>query len=516
MLLSIIFLVLLGRLHGVEILSVTGTPVQNYTASDLSIIASTNVTAIDFCNVTATLTHPGEKENDLVVLSIWLPPPSTWNGNYLATGGGGLVAGYFASRQAPGVALGYATASTDAGLPHDTVNGTTGSWAIKSHSDGSSSPNTALLTNFAFRSIHDMNVIGKEVIRRYYGVSHRYSYYHGCSTGGRQGYMSATYYPEDFDGILAIAPAINTPQLSPALFWPAVVMGNSVAPPQCVFNVYQEAIVAACDPLDGVADGLISTYDPDKCAFNVTVLIGESIFCTDTNSTITITPAHASVIHHLLQGPADTHGKRLWYGIPPGASFSGLADTEAQANGTITIHPFDSAEAWIKYLVFQNATYPTASMTYADFQTAFSISVARFSPQWDTLTPHLEGFRDAGAKLLSWHGLADEYISAAGTTRYYDAVREQMGGVDEVNSFYRLFLAPGVAHCSGGYGPVPVDAWEMLTGWVEDGRAPDRVFAEGVGTDGSVVRRRLCAYPSRLVYDGVGDVHEAGSFGCEY
>lgn len=495
------------KIHNVEILSISTTYVQNYTSDDLSSIAPTNVSAIDFCNVTVTLTHP--HEDDFVVMSIWLPPAERWNGNYLATGGGGLIAGYFASRQGPGVALGYATASTDAGLAHDTVNQAQGSWALKS--DGS--PNTALLTNFAYRSIHDMNVLGKAIIREYYGVGHRYSYYHGCSTGGRQGYLSAMYYPDDFDGILAISPAIHTPEASPADFWPSVVMGNSVAPPQCVFNAYEAAIVAACDYIDGAVDGLLSTYNPDACDFDPTTLVGKSIECSDTNTTITITPADADIVRKCLRGPTDENAERLWYGIPPGASFSGLANT-AIVNGTVVARPFEAAEAWIKYFIFQDADYPAASMTYRDFADAFSLSVEKFSPQFGTLHPDLDGFRKAGAKLLTWHGLADEYIPPAGTTRFYDTVLEEMGGKVDVGQFYRVFLAPGAAHCSGGYGPVPTDPWGALTSWVENANAPEYLLASTVDARGKTVSRNLCPYPSSLVYRG-GDVDEASSFACE-
>lgn len=494
------------RIHDVEILSISATQVEDYTSDDLSSIAPTNVSAIGFCNITLTVTHPNE--DDFVIMSIWLPPAESWNGNYLATGGGGLIAGYFASRQGPGVALGYATASTDAGLAHDTVNQIEGSWGLKP--DGSA--NTALLTNFAYRSIHDMTVLGKTIIREYYGVKHRYSYYHGCSTGGRQGYLSAMYYPDDFDGILAISPAIHTPQTSPADFWPSVVMGNSVAPSQCVFNAYEAALVNTCDHLDGAVDSLISTYDPDECNFDPTTLIGKSIDCSDTNTTITITSDHAEVVRQCLQGPADESGKRLWYGIPPGASFSGLANT-AIVNDTITAKPFEAAEAWMKYFIFQDANYPAAAMAYRDFTDAFALSVEKFTPQFGTLHPDLKGFREAGAKLLTWHGLADEYIPPAGTTLFYDALLEEMGGVD-AGEFYRVFLAPGAAHCSGGYGPVPTNPWGALVSWVERGQAPEYLFASTVDEGGKTVSRNLCPYPSRLVYRG-GDVNKASSFACE-
>lgn len=490
----------LPEIHGLEILSIENVETRNYSLT----LVSPPVIGLSFCNSIITLTHPGA--NDEVHVEIWMPL-DTWNGRFQATGGGGLVAGYFDLALAPAVSQGFAAASTDAGL---TVNGSidpTGQWALKS--DGGL--NTALVENFAYRSIHDMTVIGKALVEAYYDTPARYSYYSGCSTGGRQGYFAAQIYPGDFDGILADSPAINTPQVSPADFWPSVVMGNNVAPPQCVFNAYQNATIAFCDPLDGVVDDLIS--DPDTCHFDTKRLVGLTVGCEDVEEgKITITSAHANVVSQILQGATSTTGQKLWYGNPPGAPFSGLADT-VSINGSIAPVPFAAAEDWIIYFVQHDPEYNAAKMTYKDFDQAFWSSVSQFTGVLGTDHPDLSEFRNQGGKLLTFHGMADPLIAHLGTTQYRDKLDARMGGPDAVDHFYRLFLAPGVGHCGGGYGAVPNDPFGALQQWVESGLAPDTLAASGTDLSGREITRNLCRYPKLLKYKG-GSPQSASSFIC--
>lgn len=487
---------------GIEILSVQSTEVLNYSSVDNPSIQPP-VSGLNFCNVSITLTHPGAF--DTVLVGIWLPI-GDWNGRWQSTGGGGLAAGYFDTSLAPVVAAGYAAASTDAGLTlNGTINPQTGLWAIQSNG----SLNNELIKNFAYRSIHEMTVIGKAVTAAFYGCPARYSYYGGCSTGGRQGYFAAHLYPEDFDGIMANSPAINTPQISPADFWPSVVMKNIVAPNQCVFSAYQNATIAACDPLDGAIDGLIS--DPNKCHFNTSTLVGSKVACN--GESFTITSADAEVVAKILRGATTTSGQFLWFGNPPGAPFSGLANTTT-INGSIVPVPFSAAEFWIENFVYQNPSFDAADMTFADFDNAFSMSVTEFTSILGTDHPDLSAFQKSGGKLITFHGMADQLITHWGTTLYRDRLDRKMGGTNVVDEFYRLFLAPGVYHCGGGYGPVPTDPFGALVKWVESGEAPATLAASVVGPSGANVTRNLCRYPQLLTYKG-GDVDVASSFTCQ-
>ncbi|OBT98119.1 hypothetical protein VE01_03846 [Pseudogymnoascus verrucosus] len=493
---------IIRSLPDISIISINSSPVYNYSYPAIP-SSNTPVSGVDFCNVTIILDH--RRANDSVLVTVWLPFKG-WNGRFQATGGGGLAAGLFEPELAPAVAAGYATAGTDGGLTlGGTIDANSGLWVLGS--DGT--PRAELVKNFAYRSQHDLAIVGKAVTKQFYGTSPKYSYWNGCSTGGRQGYFAAQKYPGDFDGILASAPALNTPQLSVADFWPSVVMANLVAPPKCVFEAYQANIILTCDPLDGVKDGLIS--NTKKCNLDTQGLIGHIITCDSGN--LTITQEHAHTVSKILQGATSLSGNKQWYGIPPGASFNGLANTST-TNGTTIPVPFSSAEAWIRYFVMQDPDYDTAHMTFKEFDNAFSASIAKYSGILGTNEPDLTVFYKRGGKLLTWHGLADPLITHEGTVRYRERLEQRMGGQKKVDEFYRLFLAPGVAHCGGGIGPAPLDPLHALVEWVESGKAPVTLGATGVDSNGTTLTRNLCRYPLLLTYDGKGDINNADSYSC--
>ncbi|KAL0935611.1 feruloyl esterase b [Colletotrichum truncatum] len=487
----------LPKFDGFETKSAQGIEVRNYTSPF-------NPSGFNFCNFTLVLGH--HDADDVVFVSIWLPLDN-WNARFLATGGGGLAAGTFASAMTDPVSKGYAAGSTDAGLTlNNTIDPNSGKWAL--NQDGSI--NTALIENFSTRSIHEMAIIGKAAVKQFYGTDPRHSYYSGCSQGGRQGYFAAQYNPDDFDGILANAPAINTPQVSPGDFWPSVVMGNIVAPPQCIFRTYQQAIIAECDPLDGAVDGLISA--PEKCNFDTTKLIGEEVDCSDTDGVVSITEKYAEVVAKTVEGAKTTSGDFLWYGNPPGAPFDGLANTWTRDGITVAV-PFAPAEAWMRYFVAQDPDLDTASLTFSEFEEIFKQSVNKYNDSFGTDSPDLTGFKNAGGKLLTWHGMADPLITHPGTTLYWERLQQKMGGPEVVDEFYRVFLAPGAGHCSGGYGPVPVEPLSVLVDWVEKGKVPDTLFA-ATAQGGVNMTRNLCSYPQKLLYNGDGDLNHAASFTC--
>lgn len=514
-------------ISGAGVTSMTAAEVHSFNYPAVPLFSPTEINDLSFCNVTVALSHPGA--GDTAYVTIWLPL-SDWNGRYQATGGGGLTAGIGVPMLVPQVAAGYAASSTDGGLTvNETQNPQYGAWALKE--DGS--PNDDLQLNLAWRSIHDMALVSKDIIRQFYGVAPSFSYWHGCSQGGRQGYAAAAKYPHDFDGVLAIAPAIDIPEFAVADFWPPVVMQNSPAvPPFCVFEAYQTAIIAACDPLDGTTDGLISDYEViENCPFDASSLVGTKIECVDgcfefdpktlvskrvpcrESTTLTITELHADIVTKILQGPHDADGNRLWYGLAPGASFFATAHTILTDDGSRVPQPFIAGENWVKYLAMRNASYDMTRMTYPDYFKAFQASVSRLTPQWGNRNYDLADFRQRGGKLLTWFGLADEYIPPPGIMRYREEVEKRFGGPDAVDEFYRLFLAPGAGHCFGGVGPVPIDPLEALVSWVERGEAPDTLPAATTTADDVQLTRNLCRYPRKLVHK-TGDVNKAESFEC--
>lgn len=512
---------------GAEVVKLSAAEVHGFQSPAFPPWQPTEINDLSFCNVTVTLTHPGA--DDTVYITVWLPLKD-WNGRYQATGGGGLAAGFAGIMLMKPTADGYAASSTDAGLTLDnTVDPQRGEWALRP--DGT--PNDELSLNFAWRSVHDMAIASKDLIKQFYGTPQSYSYWTGCSQGGRQGYTAAGQYPHDFDGILATAPAVEAAHFVPADFWPAVVMQNDEVPPFCVFEEYKEAIITKCDPLDGTEDGLISDHELiDTCPFDPKSLVGKEILCEEEcidldpetmlqvmvpcseQEKVTITEKHAEIVSEILRGPTDHEGKRLWFGLALGAGFFATAKTVRTSNGARVPIPFVPAESWIKMMTLQDASYDMSKMTREDYLQAHAMSISRLTELWGNHTMDLTDFSQSGGKLLTWVGLGDEYIPPPGTIRFRENVEKKFGGADVVNEFYRFFLAPGAGHCAGGVGPVPSDPLNALVSWVERGVAPEHLPASTVNPKGVEVTRNLCPFPKKLVHTG-GDVNKAESFSCQ-
>jgi Tannase and feruloyl esterase len=294
---------------GAQVLSITSIIRTNLTVATHSNEAASSV--INICDVTLVLTHPGA--NDTVTVEIWLPIAG-WNGRFQGTGGGGFAVGYGPSRLGPAVAGGYSAGSTDGGNL-----GTALTLSREALVNGE--VNWALVLNYAYRSVHDMAIVGKAVTQRYYGKPAEYSYFTGCSNGGREGYVSAQMYPGDFNGILALSPAINGLENLMSMQWPYVVMHEEAnVPSQCLFQAFVNASIALCDHLDGVEDGIISNVD--ACHFNPSTLVGHQVFCDGTS--IIIDHATANVFSKIYNGPAAPNGTKLWFGLNPGTGFNGM------------------------------------------------------------------------------------------------------------------------------------------------------------------------------------------------
>jgi Tannase and feruloyl esterase len=455
-----------------------------------------------YCGITVVLTHPGL--DDRVRVEVWLPLTG-WNGRFQATGGGGFVAGQFARYLAPAVKGGYAAASTDAGV--STSGSRPPSWAL----DHSGNVNQGLLTNFAFRSAHEMAQVGKQLTTGFYGRPVAYSYWNGCSTGGRQGLMEAQRYPTDFNGILAAAPAINWDRFTIAEFWPQVVMNQArTYPTACEFNAFNHAVIAACDRADGVADSVIDR--PETCRFDPHELVGTTLTCA--GRAVQISQADADVVGKIWQGPTTASGQHLWYGPLAGTPLEGLAATAPSPDGTRHGAPFPVADSWIKYFLKRQPDFDTTTVDYGEFERLFQQSQGQYNAIIGTDNPDLSAFRNAGGKMITWHGLADRLIFAQGTVDYRQRVEVVMGGAGATNQFYRVFLAPGADHCSGGTGAVPTNPLAAVVDWVEHGHAPDTLPAATTGAAGHLHTRNLCHYPQLSHYSGHGDPHSAASYVC--
>ncbi|GCB51987.1 tannase/feruloyl esterase family alpha/beta hydrolase [Streptomyces sp. NL15-2K] len=486
---------------GTRVESVTAVSQAGGTIIGTGVLGGTVSGVPAYCEVTVTLTHPGD--GDHAKVRTWLPV-SGWNGRFQGLGGAAYLAGDNGVALGTAVKNGYAAVSTDAGVG-DALDT---SWALTSEGQ----VNTALLKNFASRSQHEAAVVGKEVVDGFYGKGPAYSYFTGCSTGGRQGYMEAQRYPDDYDGILADAPAVNWDEFEVATLWPQVVMNNEkIFPSKCEFDAFTSAAVKACDSLDGVKDGLVN--DPSRCDFDPRRLIGTKVVCE--GKELTITAADATVVRKIWDGPRTTSGKKLWSGVPIGADISALAGVNgSDADGNVAGAPFKVPADWVKLWVAKDPSLDLSKITYSRFTQLFKQSQAEYDKVIGTDDPDLSGFRKSGGKLLSWHGLADQYIPTRGTVKYREQVEREMGGTKPVDDFYRLFLAPGTNHCGLNGGDGSADGLAALTAWVEQGKAPETLPATLTNDSQQSVTRDLCSYPQVSRYNGHGDPAVASSFRC--
>ncbi|MFB6721422.1 tannase/feruloyl esterase family alpha/beta hydrolase [Kribbella sp. NPDC056345] len=440
-----------------------------------------------FCEVKVELTHPGA--GDHVLVRLWLPLTG-WNGRFQATGGGGYSMHQGDGPLALAVKEGYAAAQTDGGVGFDFEDPS--KWAL----DSKGRVNRELLKNFAYRSLHDLAVAGKAVTKTYYGKAPAYSYWNGCSTGGRQGMMNAQRYPGDYDGISAAAPAISMPSFVVADLWPQVVMNVEGAhPTSCELEAFRKAAVAQCDPADGLVDGIVR--EPGECRFDPGTLIGRQIECK--GKTETITKAEADVVRKIWAGPKTRSGVQLWPGYDPSTSLDATAGT-----------PFKLAVNWVKYFVKKDPAFDFSTVGYREFEQIFRQSEREYDRILGTDDPNLTAFRNSGGKLVTWHGTDDAVIHYGGTLSYRHQVERRMGGATKVDKFFRVFLAPGAEHCGPAAGAAPFDQLKPVVDWVEKGKAPETIAAFTY----TGASRDLCRYPLKSYYNGTGDPRQATSYTC--
>ncbi|KAK1995115.1 tannase and feruloyl esterase [Colletotrichum falcatum] len=365
-----------------------------------------------------------------------------------------------------------------------------------------------------------MTVIAKSVVEQYYSKAAKYSYWSGCSTGGRQGMMEAQRYPGDYNGIYVGAPAISQPSLVMSAYWPQFVMNHKNFYPHVCELIYMgQFAIDACDELDGVKDGVIA--DPDKCAFDPADAVGRELDCGTMK--MVMSAETAEIAREIWRGPHGADGRPLWLakGYPMGAPFTGkfgLGNTNCSSSGGgggggCAGHPFPVAAEWIRNFVRKDRGYDPRGMSYGDLEAAFATSRGEYDGVIGADDADLTEFRRLGGKMISWHGLSDECVTMRSTRDYYDRV---LAGDDGAAGYYRHFEAPGVFHCYGLNGSYyPLRGLETLRSWVEEGRAPAVLdgFRVSGGNESEAPTRPLCAYPSAIRFDG-GDEDDRESWSC--
>lgn len=446
------------------------------------------------CRVTLRVSDPV----DSGVVTVWVHLPlRTWNGRFQGVGGGGFLGGS-EERMLPALQGNYAVGATDAGH-----TGATADFAL--NDDGTL--NWPAIEDFGHEGVHDMTVTTKAVIAAFYGRAPAYSYWNGCSTGGRQGLMEIQRHPDSYDGVLAGAPVINFDEMQTAQIWGQVAMleeDNPVA--MCKFATALAAEVKACDKVgDGVVDGVIG--DPLSCRFDLSTLVGTSTECG------TITATDVKVMTLIREGARRTDGGFLWYGLAPGAPYAGLNDTVTGPDGSLIGSPFTYDLWWFSRFLKQDRSWDWTTLTYRDFESSFDLAMDRYDEVLGADDPDLSDFRAAGGKLLMWHGAADFGVMYQGSLDYYERVRAELGP-GKTQQFARLFVAPGVGHCRGGAGPELVDPFQALVTWVEQGKAPRTLEAAKV-VNGTVTQTRpVCMYPFVARWTGRGDPNDGSTYRC--
>ncbi|KAJ5758775.1 hypothetical protein N7520_005931 [Penicillium odoratum] len=466
---------------------------------------STNDT-VKVCQLTINYTHPGW--NDKITAWVSLPVDS-WNGRFSGIGGGGWTTGTLAALS-QAVFQGYAAASTDGGHAL-AVN--VSSWGLTKEGN----LNWPNLQDFSATALDEMTSLGKMATRTFYGKPPKYSYWNGCSTGGRQGHMMAQRYATQYDGILAGAPAINWDKFIPSEFWPQAMMKQlDYYPSECELDAITKHAIEACDEIDGVKDGIISM--PGSCQFDPLTVVGKTAQCTSGNETIRISKKGAELVSLIWAGPKDTQGSPLWYGLNYDAPLAFLAGTNCTFCGKSHCEqvPFTISADWIQVFLSGNSSLDLSIIDHERFARLFRASVNQFSSVIGTRDTDLTEFKNAKGKMITWHGMKDQLIFFNGTVDYYSRVLEND---PKVHDYYRLFLAPGAEHCTAGIGWYPGDSFQALVDWVENGIAPDTLRAiatpSATGSSSPPLRTAdLCAWPKVLTYVA-GDFNEASSFTCQ-
>jgi hypothetical protein len=464
-----------------------------------------------FCRVAAEATPSADSS---IKIEVWMPVHDQngggWNGKLQGRGNGGFAGEIAYQQLGIGVSQGYAMAGTDAGHSGSAVEA---NWAL-GHPEK--------VADYGYRGIHEMTRVAKAAVKAYYSKDPQHSYFWGCSNGGRQALMEAQRFPEDYDGILAGAPAnYFTHLLTKAL---ADAQATTLDPasyiPSSKLPAIARAVNAACDAQDGVTDGILN--DPRQCHFDP-----EAMLCKEGDSEKCLTAAQVTALKKLYEGPNDAKGRKIFPGYLPGAE-EGPGGWETwiigPAPGKSLLFAFSGG-------YFSNFVYGKGDWNYRDASVDQAMKAAdeKTAQVLNSTEANLTAFKARGGKLILYHGWNDPAISALNTINYYNDVASKMGA-RETEAFARLYMVPGMQHCGGGpgtdsfgqFGAGTKDAQHnvelAVEAWVEKGIAPKAIVAikieEGDAAKNVKMSRPLCPYPQIAKYKGKGDTNDAGNFVC--
>jgi feruloyl esterase len=436
-----------------------------------------------FCRVAGTLRPTPDSD---IRFEVWMPL-NGWNGKFVG-GGNGVWAGSIAyGDMVTPLLRGYATAASDVGHQGSPLDGT----FLTGHPEK--------LVDFGHRAVHETAVAAKATITAFYGNAPRRSLYASCSTGGRIGLMEAYRYPDDYDGISAMAPANQMVPLMVMSLWTgaATLKDDASRIPMPKFAMVQKSALAACDASDAVQDGIIT--NPPACRFDPGVLQ-----CKNGDAADCLTAPQVAAMRAIYGGPKNSRtGKQIYPGLSVGSESQMPALTMGQ-------EPFPVATTFFRGPVFNEASWNFRSF---DYDRDVDRAMAYGSEALDIPPTGLDRFFAGKRKLLLSHGWADGLIPAQSTVNFYESLVKDIGS-RRANKGVRLFMVPGMAHCAGGSGPSSIDMIGAIDSWVESGKAPEQLVASNL--PGQPARTRpLCAHPKMVKYSGSGSTDEAKNFRCD-
>ena len=431
-----------------------------------------------FCRVGATLTPTADSD---IRAEIWLPE-SGWNGKLLAVGSGGWGGAIGYNALADALSRGYAAVSSDDG--HESQ----GASFIVGHPQK--------LIDFAYRAEHEMTVEAKALVKTFYGRAPSRSYWDGCSGGGREGLLQAARYPEEFDGVVAGDPA-DVRRNAWALWLATQTFKDPAALiPPAKYPMIHQAVLEACDAQDGVKDGLIS--EPERCHVDF-----RRLECKGGDAPTCLTARQVQSAQTIVSPLKSKSGAMLFPRLEPGTELRWAR----LAGGP------DPADLFLDQ--FRYGVYADPHWDWRTFDLERDAAKAHaINKEVLELDSHLSAFAQRGGKLLIYHGWADQQVAPGASVEFYEAAARSSSKPAEAQSWIRLFMVPGMGHCSGGEGPDQFDALGALEHWVEQGKPPNRIVASH-RSGGRVDRTRpLCPYPQVARYNGKGSIDEAGNFSC--
>jgi feruloyl esterase len=491
----------------------TITSAAMVTTGTLEIAPSTRMTNMPaFCRVQA-ISRPSPDSN--IFFEVWLPDRASWNGRFLSTGEGGFAGTPNYTRNGLDgtmdeiVKRGYATASTDTGHKN------TDNWWAVGHPEKAA--------DYLYRAKHVTTVAAKAIVASFYGRPATHSYFSSCSNGGRQGLIEAQRYPDDFDGLIIGAPWNFQSHSNAGFVWNAQAMAAAgAAIPESKLPAISAAVLASCDKDDGVADGIVA--DPRMCRFDP-----QSLTCRGSESNSCLTPPQVSALQKIYDGPKNPRtGAQIFPGFAVGseASWTGVVRVpSSEAPGGLGLISYFSN------LVFEK---PAWDFRTFDFDKDLSAADDKIGRLGNAVAVDYSPAKQRGVKIIQYHGWNDQTLQPAYSPQYYEDVAKANGGLEATQDFYRLYMVPGMTHCSGGpgasnFGGVgqqipPVrdtthDLVKALERWVEEGTPPAGLiatkFADTAATNREVkFTRPLCQYPAVPRYSGTGDPNDARSFAC--